>query len=78
MGGVDKLDTMVANCRTTIRQRKWWWPIFVYLFDVSEVNSWLLMRIIHPEDPVCSSLVSFRRNLALTVLYSNGVKSSRG
>lgn len=78
MGGVDKLDNMVANYRTRIRQKKWWWPIFVYLFDVSVVNAWLLMRIIHPDNPICSSLLSFRRNLALAFLHSYGVKSNKG
>lgn len=39
MGGVDKLDQMVATCRSRMRQRKWWWPIFSYLFDVAVVNS---------------------------------------
>ena len=78
MGGVDKMDNMVANYRTRMRQRKWWWPIFAYLFDVSVVNAWLLMRSIHPEEPVCLSLLLFRRTLALMLLHSYGVKSSKG
>lgn len=78
MGGVDKLDMLIACYRTRMRQRKWWWPIFSYLFDATVVNSWLLMRKIYPKDPNCSSLLSFRRYLALSFLKTYGVKSSKG
>ena len=44
MGGVDKMDQLVVAYRSRIRQRKWWWPIFSYLFDVSVVNAWLMMK----------------------------------
>lgn len=32
MGGVDLLDQFVSCYRTRMRQRKWWWPIFLYFF----------------------------------------------
>jgi len=47
MGGVDQTDQQVACYRTRVRQRKWWWPIFNYLFDVTVVNAWYLMRKVH-------------------------------
>ena len=36
MGGVDQLDQSVAAFSTRIKQRKWWWPIFIYFFDVTK------------------------------------------
>jgi hypothetical protein len=78
MGGVDKLDGMVANYRTRIRQRKWYWPIFAYLSDVCVVNTWLLMGKFHPNDPAALSLLKFRRNLCLNILNTYGVKSIKG
>jgi hypothetical protein len=33
MGGVNKTDQLIACYRTRMRLRKWWWPIFIYLFD---------------------------------------------
>lgn len=78
MGGVDKLDGMVAVYRTRMRQRKWWWPIFSYLFDVSIVNAWLLFRKIHPTHEASGALLKFRRYLALTLLKSYGQKSNKG
>ena len=75
MGGVDQIDQQVACYRTRIRQRKWWWPIFIYLFDVSVVNAWYLMR------KVCGSadsLIDFRRVLAQTMLKTYGTQSVQG
>ncbi|XP_054259672.1 piggyBac transposable element-derived protein 2-like [Macrosteles quadrilineatus] len=50
MGGVDLLDQGIAAYRTRIRQKKWWWPIFIYLFDACVVNAWLLNRKLLPAD----------------------------
>lgn len=75
MGGVDQLDQQVACYRTRIRQRKWWWPIFVYLFDVTVVNSWYLFRKVHGGSV---SLFDFRRQLAVSLLKCNGVPSIQG
>lgn len=78
MGGVDKMDGLVAVYRSRMRQRKWWWPIFSYLFDVSVVNSWLLFRKVHPSHEMSSGLLKFRRYLALSLLKSYGQKSNKG
>lgn len=78
MGGVDKMDSLIAVYRTRIRQRKWYWPLVAYLLDVSVVNSWLLMKKIMPDAPEAESLLSFRRYLALSFLKSFGVKPQPG
>jgi hypothetical protein len=78
MGGVDKLDALVAVYRTRIRQRKWYWALVAYLLDVSVVNGWLLMKKIMPNDNHAKSLLSFRRYIALTFLQSFGVKPHQG
>ncbi|XP_030763273.1 piggyBac transposable element-derived protein 2-like [Sitophilus oryzae] len=78
MGGVDKMDSLVAVYRTRIRQRKWYWPIFAYLVDVSVSNAWLLMKKHLPKDKNCSSLLVFRRYIANSLLQTYGTPSSRG
>lgn len=78
MGGVDKLDALVAVYRTRIRQRKWYWPLVVYLLDVSVVNGWLLMKRLKPDEKNAQSLLAFRRYIALTLLKSFGSKSHQG
>jgi len=40
MGGVEQTHQQVACYRTRVRQRKWWWLIFIYLFHVTVVNAW--------------------------------------
>lgn len=64
MGGVDKIDGLVADYRAHTRQTKWYWPIFQYMFDVSIVNGWILMKTMKPSDPNCASLLVFRRYTA--------------
>ncbi|GLV38192.1 hypothetical protein CBL_12838 [Carabus blaptoides fortunei] len=75
MGGVDKTDGLIAAYRTRMHQRKWWWPIFVYMFDVSVKkfghitfnNFW---DQIHTRKDICStdSFNEVRRKRALCSL----------
>lgn len=74
---MDKIDQMVAVYRSRIRQKKWWWPIFSYLLDVSVVNAWLLMKKNRPNDPNCANLLVFRRYVARFLLESYGTPSLR-
>ena len=39
MGGTDRMDENVAKQRIGIRSKKWWWPLFTWLLDVSIHNS---------------------------------------
>ena len=74
MGGVDKMDQFISTYRTHIRQRKWWWPIFVYFLNVSVVNAWLLSRKFGYNMP----LLDFKRYIAKSLLKSYGTPSSQG
>jgi hypothetical protein len=42
MGGVDRMDQNIGAHRISIRSRKWWWPQFAYLLDVTMQNAWLI------------------------------------
>ena len=66
MGGTDQMDGNVAKYRIGIRSKKWWWPIFTWLIDVSINNAWILMKS-------CGSSISqlnFKRNIEQTYLIS--------
>lgn len=78
MGGVDQMDQNVATYRTRMRQRKWWWPIFCYLLDVSVSNAWILMRKVHANKKECDNLLNFRRNITLSLLTTFGKPSLKG
>ena len=74
LGGVDHLDQWVANYRSRMRQKKWSWPIFLYFFDTTVVNAWLLWRKNKGNIP----LLEFRRSLAVTILKSYRSASAQG
>jgi hypothetical protein len=42
MGGVDLMDRLLAAFRPTIRGKKWWWPLFLNVVNVSVVAAWRL------------------------------------
>lgn len=66
VGGVDRMNHLVSCYRTKMDHKKWWWPIFLYFFDVTIVNAWLLWKKAKRQ----ISLLEFRRNLAMTILKS--------
>jgi hypothetical protein len=39
MGGVDLLDQAVNNYRVTMQGKKWWWPLWTHMLNVSVVNN---------------------------------------
>ena len=71
MGGVDLMDSSVANYRVSWRKKKWWWPIFSWSLSVQAVNSWRLrQRFTRNKDP----FLKFLRELVVCLLAENGKK----
>lgn len=68
MGGVDLSDSHVARCRSGIRGKKWYFPIFIYLFDLSVSNAWILYRLAAGSSV---DLASFKAEIASILLRSN-------
>ncbi|KAF2889286.1 hypothetical protein ILUMI_16887 [Ignelater luminosus] len=77
MGGVDEMNQLVPGYRTRMRQKKWWWSIFAYLFNVFVTNAWLLMRKICPNEDHAPSLLRFR-SLTMVLLITHGPPSLIG
>ena len=44
LGGVDRNDQDVGYYRISIRGKKWYYPIFLHLIDVTIVNAWLFIE----------------------------------
>ena len=40
MGEIDKLDENIAKLHMATKMKKWWWPIFSWLLNVSVNNAW--------------------------------------
>ena len=46
MVGVDRLDENIAKVRVAIGMKKWWWPMFSWLLNVSVNNAWQTYRML--------------------------------
>ena len=42
VGGVDRMDQNIAVYMVNLRSRKWWWPLFRFVIDVSVNNAFQL------------------------------------
>ncbi|CAG0902294.1 unnamed protein product [Cyprideis torosa] len=62
MGGTDRQDQNANTYRVQIRRKKWWFPLFTFLLDVSVQNAWLLGRAAGSKDT--NNLLEFRRAVA--------------
>lgn len=45
MGGVDLHDQTVNNYRICIRGKKWWWPLFTHMINMTVVNAWRIYQL---------------------------------
>ncbi|CAI6357649.1 unnamed protein product [Macrosiphum euphorbiae] len=68
------MDQNIATYRISIRGKKWWWPIFTWLIDVSVNNAWVLQRKVNPNMPQ----LQFRREIVRNLLLKYGTKPKVG
>ena len=45
MGGVDRMDQNIAAYMINLRSKKWWWPLFRFVVDLSVNNAFQLYRM---------------------------------
>lgn len=69
MGGTDRLNQMVNKYRVGIQGKKFYFPIFTWLIDVSLNNAWRLSRMTGTQ----KTFLDFRRDVANFYLKSFGV-----
>lgn len=75
MGGTDRMDEDIARYRVGIRSKKWYWPIFTWLIDVSINNAWVLHRNSTPENKKIPNIM-FRREIVQSLLRSHGTPAN--
>ena len=67
MGGVDRLDENIAKLGVAIGMKKWWWPMFSWLLNVSVNNAWQTYRILaRSQELEPLDLLGFTRRIVLT------------
>ncbi|GFR80160.1 PiggyBac transposable element-derived protein 3 [Elysia marginata] len=71
MGGTDRMDQNIANCRVNIRVKKWWWPLFVFCLNTSSHNAWCLYRKSAAAKQRSLDYLGFLRHIALSHMYTN-------
>lgn len=67
MGGVDRCDQNVSLYRTSVRGKKWYFPLITHCIDMSVHNAWQL----HRNSSGVLDHLKFRRRLATTLLLQN-------
>ena len=75
MGGTDRQDQNVNCYRIGLRGKKWWFPVFTWLVDVSLQNAWLLGRNSGADE--CDTLLEFRRSVATYWIKHCGTVAKR-
>ena len=68
MGGTDRMDQNIAKYRSSIRSKKWWWPLFSYSMEIMVNNAWLLGRGTDQTVNEHRDLLSFRRYIVQVYL----------
>ena len=64
MGGVDLMDRLAECYRPSIRGKKWYWPLFINVINLSVIAAW---RLYCQTDQKISHL-EFRSQIALCLL----------
>ena len=67
MGGTDQMDQQVSTYRPTIKNKKWYFPIFVFMIEVSCYNAWIVMKKLDQQDKTIA-YVDFIRVICTTYL----------
>ena len=74
MGGVDLHDNGIANYRSRVLGKKWWWPLFRNSLDSIVVNAWKLYNIANNTK---MAQLDFKSYIALRLIKSTRVHVQR-
>ncbi|XP_030759385.1 piggyBac transposable element-derived protein 3-like [Sitophilus oryzae] len=74
MGGVDRSDQNIGQYRTTIRGKKWYFPLWTHSVDMAVQNAWHLQKL----DGGTLDQLSFRRSIAMELLETHKRTTKRG
>ncbi|XP_003376143.1 putative piggyBac transposable element-derived protein 3 [Trichinella spiralis] len=74
MGGVNLLDRLAAAYRPTIRNEKWYWPLFINAVNIVTVAAWWIHCFVE-ERPL--SHLELRRHMVLSLLQSERTATPR-
>ena len=76
MGGVDMFDQLLGSYRPVIKGKKWWWPLFVNVVNITVVAAFRFYQHLHKADSV--NHLNFRREVVLCLLKKDFTDDSSG
>lgn len=74
MGGVDRSDQNIGQYRTTIRGKKWYFPLWTHCVDMCTQNAWHLQKL----NGGIQDQLSFRKSIAMELLETYKRTTKRG
>ena len=78
-GGVDKHDWLISKYATTIRGKKWYWPLFTRILDMAVVNAYIIYKLIHTDDgEPATDLLWFKRVICRSYLKLGTIRLRPG
>jgi DNA excision repair protein ERCC-6 len=69
MGGVDLFDRLLGAYRPSIKGKKWWWPLFTNVLNISVVAAWRLYCTLNKNRAL--SHLDFLREITICLLKSS-------
>lgn len=75
MGGTDRMDQNVGCYRISIRSKKWWWPLFIHMIDVSLQNAFYLYK--RSPSYTDGDFLSFKREIVEVYSKVYGARKSQ-
>ncbi|RXM99350.1 hypothetical protein EOD39_11698 [Acipenser ruthenus] len=77
MGGVDKMDHLIALYRQTTQQKRWYMQIFYHFLNLAVVNTWIIHKWNASIKPL--DLLHFKASIAHSLINMGNVeKRTRG
>ena len=78
MGGTDAMDGQFATYHPMVRNRKWYWPFFIFFLKTCIYNSWHLHRQLGVLDPLLGHIRAITRALLHQFTKNKKVDSNGG
>ena len=70
---MNKHDRLITKFATSIKGRKWYWPLFIRVLDVSVENAWTIYKLRHGEKAEIRCLLDFNRCICVSYLNLSSV-----
>ena len=73
MGGTDYMDQQLSTYRPFVRNRKWYWPFFIWSLEVALYNSWILYKMLQEDCPYIDHIRAIARSYIRLYTYKKKV-----